>query len=159
NIAIQNLNATLGYGFQGLSTSGLNTYQVSDNVNLTRGAHTIRFGYDGRRYVGPLNYLGQGPGSYTYSSLQGFLLNQSPDVFGTSGSGTYAGNNWDHYLYVNDSWRLRPNLHINLGLRYEYVTIPNTQQLQGLNSIADVPGVLTFHSPDTQKTNFAPRVG
>jgi hypothetical protein len=159
NITIQDVNTTLGYGFQGLSTAGMNTYQISDNVNLTRGVHTIRFGYDGRRYVGPLNYMGQGPGSYTYSSLQGFLLNQSPDVFGASGSGTYAGNNWDHYLYVNDSWRLRPNLNINFGLRYEYVTTPNTLQLQGLNSIADAPDVLTFHSPNTQKTNFAPRVG
>jgi hypothetical protein len=159
NITIQNLNATLGYGFQGISTAGMNTYQLSDNVNLTYGSHTIRFGYDGRRYVGPLNYLGQGAGAFTYSSLAGFLLNQSPDVFGNSGSGAYAGNNWDHYLYVNDGWRVRPNMNINLGLRWEYVTIPNTLQLQGLNNIASVPGVLTFNSPNTQKTNFAPHVG
>lgn len=162
NISIQqDLNLQLGQGFYGIGTAGLNTYQLSDNVNWTAGIHTFRFGADVRRYIGPLNFNSQGLGTYTFSNLQRFLFDQNPDVFGSRSFGnlTYAGNQWNTYGYVNDSIRLRPNLNINVGLRYEYVSIPKTLQLQGLNSVADVPGTLTFREPNTQKTGFAPRVG
>src|SRR5699024_6484850 len=57
NISIQqDLNAQLGQGNLGIGTAGLNTYQLADNVNWTAGAHTIRFGVDARRYIGPLNF-------------------------------------------------------------------------------------------------------
>ena len=46
-----------------------------------------------------------------------------------------------------------------MGLRYEYTSNPYTYRLQALNSVSDVPGVITFHEPTTQKKNFAPRIG
>jgi hypothetical protein len=162
NISIQqDLNLELGQGFYGIGTSALNTYELTDNVNWTVGRHTFRFGADVRRYIGPLNFNSQGFGSYSFSNLAGFLLDQSPDVFGSRSFGnlTYSGNQWNTYGYVNDSVRVRPNLNLTVGLRYEYVSIPNTLAMQGLNSVADVPGVLTFHEPNTQKSAFAPRVG
>jgi hypothetical protein len=162
NISIQqDLNASLGNGFAGIGAAGLNTYALADNVNITAGRHNVRFGYSGRRYIGPLNFQTAGLGYYSFSNLQRFLFDQTPDIFGSRSFGnlTYSGNHWDHYAYLNDNWRVRPNLSINLGLRYEYVTIPQTLQLQALNAVASVPGVLEFREPDTQKLNFAPRVG
>jgi hypothetical protein len=162
NLSIgQDLNIQLGQGFLGIGTSALNTYQFADNVHLTLGRHTVRFGADVRRYIGPLNFASRGLGSYSFSNLERFLLDQSPDVFGARSFGnlTYSGNQWNTYAYISDNWRVAPNLNVSLGLRYEYVTIPNTLQLQGLNSVASVPGVLEFNTPETQKTNFAPRVG
>jgi len=162
NISIQqDLNLQLGQGFYGIGTAALNTYQISDNVNWTIGSHTLRIGFDGRRYIGPLNFNSAGLGNYSFSNLQRFLTDQNPDVFGSRsfGSLTYSGNQWNTYGYINDTWRMRPNLSLNLGVRYEYATIPATLQLQGLNAVADVPGTLTFGPPETQKDAFAPRIG
>lgn len=155
----QGLNLQLGPS--AIAGAALNLYQLSDNVNWTLGSHTVRFGADVRRYIGPLSFGSLGAGSYAYSTLERFVLDQSPDVLGARSFGnlTYSGNQWNTYGYVNDSWRLRPNLNINLGVRYEYVSIPTTLSYQGLNSIASVPGVLDFYEPETQKTGFAPRVG
>jgi hypothetical protein len=162
NIAIQqDLNAQLGQGFLGIGSSGMNNYQLSDNVNWTAGRPTIRFGADVRRFIGPLNFQARGLGTYTFSNLERFLLDQGPDVFGARSFGnlTYSGNQWNTYGYLNDSWKIAPNFNLELGIRYEYVTIPKTLQLQALNSIASVPGALEFNEPDTQKDAFAPRVG
>lgn len=162
NISIaQDLNLQLGQGFLGMGNAALNTYQLADNVNLTLGRHTLRFGGDARRYIGPLNFASAGYGSYSFSNLERFLLDQSPDIFGARSFGnlTYSGNQWNIYGYINDSWKLAPNFNLNLGVRYEYVSIPTTLGLQGFNSIASVPGLLEFNEPNTQRYNFAPRVG
>ena len=44
-------------------------------------------------------------------------------------------------------------------MRYERTTVPSGQQLQALNSLSDVPGLITFHAPKTANKNFAPRIG
>ena len=64
-----------------------------------------------------------------------------------------------HSAYLNDDWRFRPNLTFNLGIRYEYVTVPVAARYQSFNSGADLPGFLTFRSPKSQNNNWAPRVG
>jgi Carboxypeptidase regulatory-like domain len=160
-ISVPSLNLQLGEGITGFGNAGLNTYQLADNINWVKGHHTIQFGVDARRYIGPLNYAALGYGTAVYSGLEPFLLNENPDIFGSQSFGnlTYSGNHYDTYAYVDDNWRVASNFNINLGVRYEYVSIPQTLQLQGFNSIASVPGVLTFNTPNTQKTNFAPIVG
>ena len=62
-------------------------------------------------------------------------------------------------FYVNDNWKVTPNLTVNLGLRYEYLTIPLTQNTQDLNASASVPGLIEFKSPTAQTKNFMPRIG
>src|SRR5262249_13710278 len=58
-----------------------------------------------------------------------------------------------------DTWRVRPNLTWDLGVRYEYTSQPLSAQTQTLNAISNVPGVLTFNNPKAQKNAWAPRVG
>jgi hypothetical protein len=62
-------------------------------------------------------------------------------------------------FYGNDTWKIRPNLTLNLGLRYEYQTVPYSERLQTANALASVPGLISFTEPKPQKTNFMPRVG
>ncbi len=138
-----------------------NTYQLVDNVSWTRGRHTFQFGYDGRKVIAPSHFVQRSRGDYQYSSLELFLRDITPDLVAqrTVGNPTYYGDQWAHYLYAVDTWKLRPNLSLNLGLRYEYTTVPLSWSAQALNKDASVPGLIDFHAPASQKTNFVPRIG
>ncbi len=71
----------------------------------------------------------------------------------------YSGDQYGIFGYVNDIWKVRPNLSLNLGLRYEYTSTPVGWTQQSLNSVADVPGLITFGSPQAPTKDFMPRVG
>ena len=61
--------------------------------------------------------------------------------------------------FVQDDFKITSRLTLNLGVRYEYWTNPVGDKLWALNAISDVPGVVTFANPGTDKNNIAPRVG
>jgi hypothetical protein len=138
-----------------------NKYQVVDNVSWIKGKHTFKFGAEYRRIIGPQTFTQRVRGDYEYSSLEVYLKDLSPDSFGERSNGfpTYYGNNTQFYLFANDTWALKPNLSLNLGVRYEYVTPTDGQKLQTINSISSVPGLITFGDPKAQTKNFAPRIG
>ena len=147
-----------------------NTYQFVDNVNWTRGAHTLKFGGEYRWYISPQSFTQRQRGDYNYNSTQRFLDDISPDNFGerSQGSLTYYGNQKAIYLYANDNWKLKPNLTLDLGIRYEYTTISSSEAHQALNTISNTPSIivggavnqpLLFNKPQAPKTNWAPRVG
>ena len=71
----------------------------------------------------------------------------------------YSGNNYALYGFANDDWKVTRNFSVSLGLRYEFTAVPRSMQEYALNSMADVPGVLTFFAPQPQNKNFAPRIG
>src|SRR5207247_8306300 len=48
---------------------------------------------------------------------------------------------------------------MNLGLRWERTTVPQTMKLQSLNALSNVPGLIEFNEPKTNNKNFAPRIG
>jgi hypothetical protein len=62
-------------------------------------------------------------------------------------------------FYANDSFKATQHLTINLGLRYEYQTVPYSERLQTRNAISNVPGLITFQEPTAMKTAWMPRVG
>ncbi len=157
----QDLNLQLGQGLLGPQNATLNTYNLADNFHWRAGRHNIRFGADVRRLNGPVDFSQYGAGTFTYSNLDGFLQNLQPDVAGqrTLGVVRYDTNQWDTYGYVKDEWRARPNLEIDLGLRYEFASLPSYLRRQSLNAIANVPGSLQFGVPGSQRTGFAPQVG
>jgi hypothetical protein len=162
NILIENdLNVQLGPDPNGPQATILNTYQWNDNLNWTKGKHTFKFGYDGRKLIAPQSFVQRSRGDYDYLNLNEFLRDVAPGDLGerSVGLSPYSGNQSATYLYANDTWRVRPNLTLTGGIRYEYTTVPAGQQLQQLNSAAGVPGLITFSAPKSQKTNFAPRLG
>jgi hypothetical protein len=122
-------------GFAGLS-DGISEFnrnrtdQISLQTSTTRGRHTILAGGDLRwqqyNLLQQQNPRGSftfetGPGSTTTGSdLADFLL-------GLPDTSSLAFGNPDKYLrqkvydlYVNDDWRLRPELTVNAGIRWEY---------------------------------------
>jgi len=142
------------YGYQ-------NVYQLTDNVTWMRGAHTFKFGFDGERNVSPQSFTQRSRGDYEYSFLSDYLFDFTPDYLAqrSAGNPVYWGNRWLFGWFANDVWKLKPNLTVNIGLRYEYETVPASENSQALNSIASVPGLITFGAPQPQRDNVMPRLG
>jgi hypothetical protein len=101
-------------------------FEVYDNVTLDRGNHRVKFGGyffhlmmrpaqpDNAR--GAFTYTGQ----FTGNAFADFLLGYPTSATSGIGRGDEDGRtSWMH-VYAQDDWRMRSNLTVNVGLRYEY---------------------------------------
>jgi hypothetical protein len=164
NLSLDDLGVQIGPDGSAPQFTVQNTYQLVENLSWTRGKHAFKFGFDGRRSISPQHFIQRERGDYDYSTLEGYINDQIPDSLAERNLGggkiNYYGNQWATYLYGQDSYRIRPNLTIDLGLRWERTSVPLSMgTFQVLNHIADVPGVLVFNAPKTSNKNFAPKVG
>jgi hypothetical protein len=171
NILLFDLGSGLNIGPDGNAPQFTiqNFYSAVDNVSWTKGKHTFKFGGEYREYISPQSFTQRQRGDYEYNATQVYMEDFSPDNFGqrSTGSITYYGNQQAIYWYANDNWRVTPNLVLNLGIRYEYTTNPESENRQALNSLVDTPGLIVpqvnqpfiFRNPSSPKKNFAPRIG
>ena len=138
-----------------------NTYQLTDNVTWSHGKHNFKFGFEGRKYIAPSHFVQRERGDYFWNTMQDYLTDIAPTDFGerSTGNTDYAADQYALYGYGNDEWRVNQHLTLNLGLRYEFTSVPAGLANQALNSAASVPGLISFNAPTPQKTNFAPRIG
>jgi hypothetical protein len=119
---------TIGNDFEGELPQIGNTYQLSDNLTKVIGNHTTKFGIDVRnqRFLqtlyfdpnGDFTYSGGGPNDT--GDLFGNYLLGLPDSYlqGSAQTEDVRGNSI--YLFAQDSWKVKPNLTLNYGLRWEY---------------------------------------
>jgi hypothetical protein len=162
NLGFQDLNGLLlGPDQQAPQFTIQNTYQFTDNLTWTKGAHTFKFGFDGRKYISPATFTQRSRGDYEYSNLSTYLFDNLPDQVAQRSLGTpvYYGDQISTYLYANDQWKANPHLTLNFGLRWEFTSVPYSTRSQSLNSISNVPGLISFNEPQPQYKNFAPRIG
>ena len=124
-----------------------NTYQLEDNFSWIKGNHTLKFGLDLRKQIDPQKFIQRSRGDYEWKYLDGFVHDfapNSPQAAGFAqrsfGSVGYSGDDKMYGWYVNDIWKVTRNLSLNLGLRYEYLSIPYGWTQQSLNTIANDPG-------------------
>ena len=138
-----------------------NLYQAVDNISYTKGKHTLKFGFDGRKYISPQTFTQRVRGDYEWNALSEYLHDLAPTSFGQRSTGNfiYYGDQTALYGYGNDTWRLTPKLTVNYGLRYEFTSVPVGERAQSLNIAASVPGLITFGTPQPAYKNFAPRIG
>ena len=154
-----------GFGASGATIDGWNSFQFYDDASLTKGTHDLKFGFAFERMQS--NDSG-GPfenGDFVFPSIQGFLTNQPLNVvlFDPAlnvGVGVrqslFAG-------YLQDDWRIRSNLTLNLGVRYEMSTLP-TEAHDLFQFLRDFFGGIPVHVKTAWDTNstlrdFAPRIG
>jgi hypothetical protein len=116
-------------GVNGNSTAlyGWNSFQGYDDAFWTHGTHSIKFGGGvERQQLNRLTHTDPS-GVFSFGSLAGFLTNR-PKKFTGEVASTVRGQGLRqtlYGLYVQDDWRFRPNLTLNLGLRWEMATVIN----------------------------------
>lgn len=142
------------FGFQ-------NQYQLTDNVSWVKGNHSFKFGFDTFRQISPQSFTQRSRGDYEWSYLSDYLFDYYPDYLAqrSLGNVVYYGNRWFFAGYASDTWKISPNLTLNLGVRLEHMTLPESEHTQVLNAVSNTPGVITFQDPTTQAVNAMPRIG
>jgi len=136
-------------------------FQVTNNLTKVWGKHTIKVGGSFIDQIATNFFIQRVNGNYEYTTLESYLIDQAPDVLGerSSGATSYPLGFLQWAGYANDDFRVLPNLTINLGLRYEYVTVPIASRYQAASAPASVPGLLNVGEPHFDPTNFAPKIG
>ena len=151
------------------------TWQMQEALSYSAGRHTIKGGMDvtflNVHDTLPLNTRGSilynfGGG---YSSLGNFIADRTGQDPGTVSRGfgnpNYNTSTTMYAPYIEDVWRVKDNLTLNLGLRYEYWgAIGNNLQYPSINTALGF-GLLNAKFPDSfatpqvpDKRNFAPRI-
>src|SRR5882672_813210 len=163
-ITVPGLSDAVGVGGNSFFRHVQNSYQIYDDAFLTRGNHSLRFGFAFEKIE--YNELGlrRPNGRIRFRSLSDFLQDIPRDFFVLDPSRTrevgVRTNVWAGYL--NDSWRYSSKLNLNLGLRYEMSTIPTEAHDQFLAVLTPggplVPVKKLFNRNPTLR-NFEPRVG
>jgi len=161
NIGLQDLGIDIGPPANNPQTGIENSYQVVNNLTYLRGNHTFKFGGDFRNVISPQTFTQRGRGDYQYTDSTLYFYDLAPDFTAQRSVGdvVYYGNQKILYAFAQDDWRVRPNFTLNLGVNYSYQQMPKGTELQALNAISSVPGLIDFHAPKAQTKNFGPRVG
>jgi hypothetical protein len=161
NISLFDLGVNIGPDPNGPQFEIQNYYTVIDSVSWVKGNHTFKFGMDLHKYIAPQQFTQRSRGDYEYTAADLYLHDLTGDFLTQRGLGTqtYYGDQIGISWFVNDNWKIRRNLTVDLGLRHEYNTIPVGERAQSANSAASVPGLIDFSSPRAPKKNFMPRVG
>jgi hypothetical protein len=107
-----------------------NTFDASDTVSKARGNHTLKAGFEYIWYKvkqnpdlvanGTFSFFGSGAQS-TGNGFADFLLGL-PDFYSQQSSPAFYESAADGGIFAQDSWRVRPNVTINYGLRWDYIT-------------------------------------
>jgi hypothetical protein len=158
------LSTAGGLGAAGADTFHFTSYQASDDINWIRGRHTLQFGFLFDRIDDNFNSANLPLGEWDYATVSDLLTNNpqdfTSDLPGTNGARGLRSDILG--LYVQDSFRIRHNLTLNYGVRYETSTPVSEQNgkvatLVNLTDPTPRIGGAFFNNPT--KRNFAPRVG
>ena len=125
-IPVSGLTTAFGLGGFNRFSHAWNSLQVADDAFLTHGTHSIKFGFAFERMqYNVLERLSPNGRMSTYK-LAGFLTNAPKQLNALAPGGSHeVGFRQSLFAgYIQDDWRLRPNLTVNLGLRYEMTTRP-----------------------------------
>ena len=160
SIAVQ---GAFSLGAERLENRGY-SWSIEQNMLRVFGKHVVKFGgiYFNRA---PRRFDEEIP-LFTYPNLAALLANRPSAIRVTFGTPKYIGKAWETGFFFQDDLRLRPNLIVNLGLRWEFYSVyrDSTNTFFNPDGISGaVQNPIRFRpmgkAYDPDKNNFAPRVG
>ncbi|MCU1308295.1 MAG: Oar protein, partial [Acidobacteriaceae bacterium] len=176
NIHLNNFSFGASGGPLGVTET---TFQVMDNFSRVIRTHTVTFGGQ-FRYNQLTEYNGGSNGDFTFNGAEtgvdfaDFLIGAPTNYSQGQGFPSYGRSRYIG-LFAQDSWRVRPNLTLNYGLRWD-VSRPWSEKNGQLETL--VPGLQSVRFPGSPKgwvfpgdpgipstlaptryNNFAPRIG
>lgn len=149
------------------------TFEFRDVLSKVVGNHALKIGGDFRKELNDDNLNGASRPLYTFAGLFNFAndaplfyqINADPRTGGTADAQRHFRSG-GYGLFIQDDWKARPNLTLNLGLRYEYFNVLNEKDGKVSNFVFGPGGGLTgsrvtptdsLYKPD--RNNFGPRLG
>jgi outer membrane receptor protein involved in Fe transport len=162
---ITGLVTEMGGDFRLPRNDYLTNWQLGDTLFWTRGAHAARFGFQSQLLQFHQNTTSQQGGIVTFPNLSAFLQGRPSNVdFAVPGliDPIRDYKQWLFGFFAQDDVRVRPNLSLNLGVRYEFITTPTevNGKLSNLRTVSD--STLTIGEPwhsNPSLKNVAPRLG
>jgi Carboxypeptidase regulatory-like domain len=145
-----------------------NKFTGGDDLSWTRGAHSLSVGISVTRIQDNIA-VGREGGIFVFGSLPGFL-NATPVQFQgeANPSPTFNRTRYSHSIeffpYIQDDWKARKNLTINIGLRYDFETNPVCVSMPCfnlLNPLTSATFTQVHHvlASNPNGFNFDPRIG
>ena len=146
------------------------SYQFTDNFSKVIGRHELKMGADIRRLTNSVPFLPDANGAFTYTSNANIASNTASATSLAVGPAALSYNETDTYFYFQDNWKIKDNLTLNLGLRWEYSGQPldiihNTDVKTESNPstaiwLQSLPlSQRTFPNIPADKHEFGPRLG
>ena len=164
-----------------------NNFYYGDNLTWQRGTHTLKFGAQFLRYQQNIYYSGNDgalgqfvySGQYTANGDLGqpgdgfadFVLDQGTSAVVGGVSGPNGQRQYRNAYYAQDDWRVRPNLTVNVGLRYAHdqpiYEVNNKEDTVDTSNLLDIPGTLEYAGQNGNSRalynpyylEFMPRIG
>jgi hypothetical protein len=176
----------------------VDVYQFQDTIAQTWGNHALKYGADIRHQKVNNFFLPNFTGQYRFNSggaalpagtffnygttglngtarttptaFENFLLGRPDRISFALGNPQIETTQNDYFFFIQDDWRIRPTLTLNLGLRYELSTTPFNPIIQQVAARESSSSTAIFNTAfpiefrTTQelpldKNNFGPRVG
>jgi len=192
-ITLQGTN--LGFGIASNLPQGrtINNTQVQDNASISHGKHTFKFGGEFYKQRSPNTFLPNINGTYLFSgataggscatqfgallpvqssstcSFSRFLADTAAQLNLTDGPPKFNFKEYDIAAYAGDDWRVKNNLTVNLGLRWEFtsqainllhqITVSNQAGSTPIWSTAAPTSVTTVPEIPNDYKYFGPSVG
>ncbi len=147
--------ASFGNNFEGFLPQVGNSFQWSDNLTWVKGNHTFKFGVDIRRARFDQYYYFDVNGEYTFNNsgpnaiLPGDGDNYAEFLLGLTDTYTQGSGQREDiratavYPFAQDSWKIKPNLTLNYGLRWELNT-----------PLTDITGTVETFRPGQNSTVY-----
>ena len=124
---------------------------------MTKGKHSLKFGFQAERMQMNVQSFSNPNGVFTFPDMDSYLVNL-PSKFNSALASSIHDRAFRQTLYgayFQDDWRFRPNLTVNLGLRYEMTTVMSETKGQLANLVNPTDASGPHRQSPVQKSDAA----